>query len=145
MKNSLTHRVFFRESGFAFFCEIITSGAIFFFIFHVFCMAVLFFDIWKGNFIEVLFWQLLYKNQNCRNYLRFFEFIMWKLVARVFFFQKFWEFVGVSLIFSKANQTRRTRFGFFFRYWFWFCNSFFFWHKVFLSNPRDEKKSNWTN
>lgn len=110
------HTEFFRESGFAFFCEIITSGAIFFFIFHVFCMAVLFFDIWKGNFIGVLFWQLLYKNQNCRNYLRFLKFIMWKLVVGVNFFQKFWEIVvvGVSLIFSKANQTRRTRFGFFF-------------------------------
>lgn len=139
MKNSLTHRVFLRESGFAFFCEIITSGAIFFFIFHVFCMAVFCFDIWKGNFIGVLFWQLLYKNQNCRNYLRFFEFIMWKLVARVIFFQKFWEIVGVSLIFSKANQTRRTRFGFFLDIDFGFA-ILFFWHKVFLSNPRDEKK-----
>ena len=106
-----------------------------------------FFDIWKGNFIGVLFRQLLYKNQNCRNYLWFFKFIMWKLVARGdFFFQKFWEIVGVSLIFSKANQTRRTRFGFFFRYWFWFCDSFLFLTLRFSRQiPEMKKKSNLTN
>jgi len=75
----------------------------------------------------------------------FFKFIMWKSVARGHFFQKFWEIVGVSLIFSKANQTRRTRFGFFFRYWFWFCNSFLFDTRFSCQIPemKNKIKLNW--
>ena len=74
-------------------------------------MALFFsiFDIWKGNFLG-FFWQIIRKLKRLKKLF---------FLAEKSGLGSLWGYV-----YSKANQTRRTRFFDFF-YWFWLCITFF--------------------
>lgn len=89
-------------------------------------MAVFCFDIWKGNFYRGFVPDNYYTKTKIVGIIYVFLIHNVEISSQgKFFFQKFWEIVGVSLIFSKANQTRRTRFGFFLDIDFGFAILFF--------------------
>jgi len=89
-------------------------------------MAVFRFDIWKGNFYRGFVPDNYYTKTKIVGIIYVFLIHNVEISSQgKFFFKNSGKLLGCHLIFSKANQTRRTRFGFFLDIDFGFAILFF--------------------